>query len=235
MRIGAFMNDGQGQLTSREKWLICGLVVLAAVAGFLAWAWISSLVPYEQEWGTYAEWVSALSTFFGFGAAVVTIAITRRKYAQERDQFLTGERAREEREREVALGVLVHLLVEAVRDRRKPMEVLRRKRRSDLKYVCVIENNSSFPLDNVEILFPEPSGTDRNEWESFDIRTVPTQEAGATVPYEMILPPSHPDRKDCQALFESMYSVRFTLNGTRWERNKLGLQALDYSWALRRD
>lgn len=229
------MNGKQGQLSSREKWLICGMAFLTAIAGFLAWAWVTDLVPYEKEWGNYADWVSALSTFFGFGAAVVTIAITRRKYAQERQQFQDGERAREEREREIALGVQVDLRVETIIERRTLMTMLRRRGQAELKYVCLIANNSSFNLDNIEILYPEPHGSDREQWDLFTIKTFPTQKPGVTEAYAEELPPSHPSRRDCIALFESMYSVRFTLNGTRWERSKQGLQALDYSWALQRD
>lgn len=228
------MKGKQGRLSSRERWLITGMTVSATVAAFLAWAWATDLVPYEDKWGNYADWVSALSTFFGFGAAVVTIAITRRKYDEEREQFLAGERSREEREKEIALGVHVELRVETITKRRSLMSMMRRKDRGDLRYVCLIENNTSFNLDNIQIVYPEPNGTDREEWDYFATRTFPTQKAGAVEAYSEDLPPSHPSRWDCLALFESMYSVQFTLNGTRWERNKLGLRALEYSWALQR-
>lgn len=229
------MKDKQGGLTSREKWLIAGITLSATVAAFLAWAWATDLVPYEGKWGNYADWVSALSTFFGFGAAVVTIAITRRKYGQEREQFLAVERSREERERETAQGVHIELRVESITERLSLINRLRHKEQSDLRYVCLIENHTSFNLDNIRIVYPEPYGTDKEEWDYFAIRTFPTQKAGASESYREDLPQSHPSRGDCLALFESMYSVQFTLNGTRWERSEQGLRALEYSWALQRN
>lgn len=226
----------QSRTTLREKWLIAAIVLLLAVAAFFAWAWIGDIVPYEEKWGNHAEWFSGISTLLGFAAAVVTIAITRSKYEQEREQFVEVERAKRASEREVALGVQINLHLERMTRPRGLKALIGPRHARDLRYVCTIDNNTSSSLDNIQIVYPEPHGLDREDWEyTAPIRVFPTQTAGMSVSYKEELPTDHPSPADCLALFKSMYRVQFTLNGIRWERDKNGLRALDYSWASERE
>ncbi|MEJ1181839.1 MULTISPECIES: hypothetical protein [unclassified Pseudarthrobacter] len=224
------------RLTLREKWLVTGIVITALVAGAFAWAWVSDVVPYEEKWGNYAEWFSGIATALGFAAAIVTIAITRSKYQQEREQFVTVEQSRKAKERETALGVQVDLGLESITRPRGLGALLGVNHGSDLRYVCTITNSTSSSLDNIQIVYPEPHGSDREDWEyTAPIRVFPTQAPGVSVSYREELPTDHPSPAECLALFESMYRVQFTLNGTRWERDKDGLRDLDYSWTVDRN
>lgn len=227
--------DKQNRVTLREKCLIAGMILLTAITVFLAWAWIKDIVPYQAIWGNHAEWFTGITTLLGFVAAVVTIAITRIKYEQEREQFAAAELSRKSREREVALGVQVDLDLEDVAQPRGLRALMKRKPASDLTYVCTIANNTNSSIDDIQIVYPEPHGSDRDDWDyTAPIRIFPPQKAGESKSYKEELPKDHPPRAECLALFRSMYRVQFTLNGVRWERDMNGLRDVDYSWTLAR-
>lgn len=80
--------------SSVEQGLIAVLVVVAVCFGLVFWAWMVQLQPLAPVSGTWADWVAAVGTVLGFGAAVFTLSKNARDQKSQRDEDVRAEALR---------------------------------------------------------------------------------------------------------------------------------------------
>ena len=77
-----------------ERSLISALVLALICFGLVFWAWMVQLHPWAPVWGTWADWVAAIGTVLGFGAAVFTLSKNARDQKSQRDEDVLAEASR---------------------------------------------------------------------------------------------------------------------------------------------
>ncbi|WP_146187387.1 hypothetical protein [Arthrobacter sp. HMWF013] len=78
----------------RERWLLGLAIVFALCFGAALLAWKLQLVPYATDFGNVGEWVGALATLGGFGAAVYTLQKNASDARRHEEQHQRAEAAR---------------------------------------------------------------------------------------------------------------------------------------------
>lgn len=133
--------------TELERWLF-GILILVVTVFILTFAaWQQTLIPWETEYGSVAEWVGAIATAAGLGWAVYTLRVNNR---EQKSRSLSQLRAEASR-----VSIVWDKNVE------HKMAFYQDSKFNEQRWIYrgEIHNDSTYPVNGFSIFFNDINGT----------------------------------------------------------------------------